>query len=140
MKPKEKPAAGPALLLIIMLLAGLACLTSCTKYSSHYSATILVQSHTSQKASVDFSTLDGRMVFKMKSKADSAGTMNFSASLGEGHLTVKVDSPRTEADLPDIFSGDSCSGQLDDIGTGTVWVIIETDGKCRDGKLRFTLE
>lgn len=127
-------------LLLVMLLAGLACLTSCSIYSSHYSATMLVQSNTSQRASVSFSTLDGRMVFKMKSKADSAGLMNFTASLGEGHLTVKVDCPQAKADLLDLFSGDSYSGQLDDIGAGTVYVIIETDGKCHDGNFNFTLE
>ena len=129
-----------ALLLFIILLAGLACLTSCSKYSSHYSATMLVQTNTQKEASVHFSTLSGRLVLKMKSKANSAERMNFSVSLGEGNLTVSVDCAGVNAELLHLKSGDSYSYHLDNIGVGTVYVIIETDGKCRDGKLEFNLE
>ncbi len=125
---------------LFILLAGLACLTSCTKYSSHYSAVMLVQTNTQKEASVHFSTLSGRMVLKMKSTSDSEQRLDYSVSLGEGSLSIKVDCAGTTTDLPGLNGGDSHSGNLDNIGVGTVYVIIETDGKCRDGKLEFTLE
>lgn len=137
---KSRTTAITALLLSIIILAALACLSSCSAYSSHYRATMLVQSNTSQKASVSFSTLDGRMVFKMKSKADSAGRLNFSAGLGEGNLKVSVDTTGVRNDLLNLKSGDAYSSHLDNIGTGTVYVIIETDGRCSDGNLNFWLE
>ena len=137
---KSRTTAITALLLSIIILAALACLSSCSAYSSHYRATILVQSNTSQRASVSFSTLDGRMVFKMKSKDGSAERMNFSVGLGEGNLKVSVDCAGVKADLLDLKSGDACSSHLDNIGTGTVYVIIETDGQCSDGDLNFWLE
>ena len=129
-----------ALLLLIIVLAGLACLTSCSKYSSHYSATMLVQSNTSQSSSVYFSTFDGRLVLKMKSKANSAERMNFSVSLGEGDLTVSVDCAGVNAEFLHLKSGDSYSYHLDNIGVGPVYVILESDGKCHDGNFNFTLE
>lgn len=137
---KSRTTAITALLLSIIILAALACLSSCSAYSSHYRATMLVQSNTSQKASVSFSTLDGRMVFKMKSKADSAGRLNFSVGLGEGNLKVSVDTTGVRNDLLNLKSGDAYSSHLDNIGTGTVYVIIETDGRCSEGNLNFWLE
>ena len=137
---KSRTTAITALLLSIIILAALACLSSCSAYSSHYRATILVQSNTSQRASVSFSTLDGRMVFKMKSKDGSAERMNFSVGLGAGNLKVSVDCAGVKADLLDLKSGDAYSSHLDNIGTGTVYVIIETDGQCSDGNLNFWLE
>lgn len=137
---KSRTTAITALLLSIIILAALACLSSCSAYSSHYRATMLVQSNTSQKASVSFSTLDGRMVFKMKSKDGSAERMNFSVGLGAGNLKVSVDCAGVKADLLNLKSGDAYSSHLDNIGTGTVYVIIETDGRCSEGNLNFWLE
>jgi len=137
---KANTSIKPALLLAIILLATLACMTSCNGYSSSYRATMLVQSNTSQKASVDFSTLEGRMVFNMKSKVNSAERMNFSVDLGEGNLTVSVDCAGVKSELLHLKSGDAYSYHLDNIGVGTVYVILETDGPCRDGKLSFWLE
>lgn len=137
---KATSGAKATLLLLVLMTIALACLTSCSKYSSHYSALMLVQSNTPQAASVSFSGFEGRLVLKMKSKADSAERMNFDVSLGEGNLTVSVDCAGVNAELLNLKGGDSYAYHLDNIGVGTVYVIIDSDGKCNDGRLSFTLE
>jgi hypothetical protein len=101
---------------------------------------MLVQSNTPQAASVSFSGFEGHLVLKMKSKADSAERLNFDVSLGEGNLKVSVDCAGVDAELLNLKGGDSYASHLDNIGVGTVYVIIDSDGKCNEGRLSFTLE
>ena len=126
-------------LIIISIIVLLFCLTGCVKYSSSYSAIASVRTNTSDTASYSFSSFKGRMVFKLKCKADSIGQLSYSGKLDQGSLTVYIDHDDAKRELFSLNSGDSISSSLSGISKGTVYIIIETDGKCEDGSFRFDL-
>lgn len=116
------------------------CFVGCVKYSSSYSAVASVRTNTSDTASYSFSSFKGRMVFKLKCKADSIGQLTYSGKLDQGSLTVFIDHDNAKRELFSLKSGDSISSSVSGISKGTVYIIIETDGKCEEGSFRFDLK
>ena len=115
------------------------CFVGCVKYSSSYSAIASVRTNTSDTASYSFSSFKGKMVFKLKCKDGCSGQLSYSAKLDSGNLTVYVDHDGTKRELVSLKSGDSISSSVSGISKGTVYIIIETDGKCEEGSFRFDL-
>lgn len=124
------------LLLAILVAICLVCLAGCSKYTSHYSALMMVTTNTSKTASISFSSLDGTRAFKLKSD----GHLNFSAKLGEGSATVFYDSNGTKTELFTIRGGQEIEPSVITVNPGTVYVIVQTDGKCREGRFSFDVK
>lgn len=124
------------LLIGILLAICLSCLVGCVKYVSHYSALMMVTTNTSKSASISFSSLSGTRSFKLKSD----GHLNYSAKLGEGSATVFYDSNGTKTELFSISGGQELQSSTIAVNPGTVYVIVQTDGKCKDGRFSFDVK
>ena len=126
---------GLALLAAVMLLLALA---GCGKYSPSYKAAAFVHSNESNSAFMKFDSFDGRMVFKLKSTGE--GDLKYSAALESGSATVYYDYYGTKMELFSINGGDNIHSHGGYIEAGTVYVIVETYGECRDGDFHFLLD
>lgn len=128
------------LFVLVIIVLSFFCFVGCVKYSSSYSAIASVRTNTSDTASYSFSSFKGRMVFKLKCKDGCSGQLSYSAKLDSGNLTVYVDHDGTKRELVSLKSGDNISSSVSGISKGTVYIIIETDGKCEDGAFMFDLD
>ena len=118
---------------IIMVL-----LTGCGKYISSYKAIGFVHSNRSASAQMSFYSFEGRMVFRLKSKGE--GELKYTAELESGTATVYYDYSGNKSELFTINPGESLDSQGGYIEAGTVYVIVETNGKCKNGKIRISIE
>ena len=124
--------------LIVLLLVALClvCFAACSKYNSHYSALLLITSNTSKAASIRFTSLNGTKAFKLKSD----GVLNYSAKLTGGSATVYYDYNGTKMELFSIGSGQEVGPASVNVTPGTVYVIVETNGKCEEGQFSFDVK
>jgi len=129
-----------SLLLIIMVLtAASICLTGCGKYISSWSATMYVHSNTSDSAYMDFSTFNGTEVQTLKCKEET-GTLKYSASLGVGKAVIYIDYDGEKKELFSISGGENIEESFAGLKKGKVYIIVETEDKCEDGKFEFEIE
>ena len=134
---KEKDTKMKKLLPVLIFVAVcLVCLAGCVKYTSHYSALMMISTNTPKEASVDFSSLKGSKVFKLKSD----GVLNYSGKLGTGNATVFYDYNGTKMELFSISSGQEVGPASIKVSPGTVYVIVQTDGRCGDGHFSFDVK
>ena len=124
-----------SLMAVIVLLIAF---SGCDKYISSYKAIGFVHSNTSADAFMSFFSFDGRMIFKLKSKGE--GDLKYSARLDSGKVTVRYDHAGTAEELFSISGGEEIDSHGGYVEAGTVYVIVETDGACRNGELSFSLE
>ncbi len=129
---KRKIAALISFFLLILSLAG------CGRYSSSYRATLLVRSETPDSSYMSFSTFDGRMVLRMKSAEGQR--LRYEAELGDGSMTVYYDCGSGEDELFRLRSGEVQNGETEPLKKGTVYIILETSGKCSDGVFTFEIK
>ena len=129
---------------IVAVLALVLCfaLSACTnKYSSHYSSTVMVSSNTSKEASVSFDTFSGTYVMQLKNQGADEVYISYEASLEEGNIKVYYDFNDEKLDLFEIGTDDSIKGKTEAFTSNkTIYVIIESDGKCSEGSFSFALE
>ena len=119
-------------------MALLFCLSGCGKYTSHYNATAFVHSNESDSAFMSFWKFEGTMVFKLKCKsADEA--LAWSAKLETGSATIFYDCGDGKTELCALNAGDDLQDVLDELTPGTVYIIVETDGKCETGNFDFKI-
>ncbi|MBP5162422.1 MAG: hypothetical protein ILP16_05535, partial [Spirochaetales bacterium] len=123
------------LLILLFVMIALALLVGCSKYVSHYSAMMLVTEQSSKAGSISFSSFSGTKVFKLKSD----GHLNYSAKLDEGSATVYYDDG-TKSELFSIGAGQEIKPSSATVGSGTVYVIVQTDGKCKGGSFSFDVK
>ena len=126
----------PILILISLCVVCLVCLAACSKYNSHYSALLLITSNTSKSASIRFTSLNGTKAFKLKSD----GVLNYSAKLTGGSATVYYDYNGTKMELFSIGPGQEVGPASVNVTPGTVYVIVETNGKCEEGEFSFDVK
>ena len=126
-----------SLALAAITLAVAVCLVGCSGYSSSFKATMCVHSNKSNSSYLSFSTFEGRMVFKMK--CDDGDQIKYYSKLESGSATVSYDCGSGKVELFKIGSGDEISARGGDLVKGTVYVIIETDGKCTGGDFDFDI-
>ena len=112
-------------------------LTSCSAYKSRYRAVGFVHSNESAASFMSFYSFDGRMVFKMKSTGE--GDLTYSAKLESGSATVYYDYYGTKTELFSVGAGEEISSHGGYVEAGTVYVIVETDGECKNGDFQFNL-
>ena len=128
-----------AVAVLVLAALMLAFVSSCG-YVSHYRAVAFVHSNTRTEVYMSFFSFEGTMVFKLKCDVDG-GTVNYSANLESGSARVWIDCGNGKTELFAIGAG----GEMHSFGGepekgATVYVIVETDGKCGNGSFSFTLD
>ncbi len=111
----------------------------CVPYSSHYRAVAFVHTNTAKNAQMSFMEFEGQMVFKLKAGKDS--TIKYEAELETGSASVWIDAVGTKQLMFSPVSGDVFDNalELELDSARTVYIIVETDGKCLNGRFGFTV-
>ena len=133
---KMKKTKVLVIMAVMMLVATVA--AGCSKYKSKYFAVCFAHSNTSGSAFMNFGEFDGTMVFTLKTKKD--GAIKYNAKLEKGSLTVYYDSEGTKEELFKLSAGESVSSSLENLPKGKVYIIVETDGNCKNGDLDFKVK
>ena len=126
---------------ILMLVLTLALLCSCGGYVKNYSATFLITSCQGDEASMRFDTFKGTYNFKIKRDSTAEHTLDFEARLAEGEMNVYVSVDGEKELLRTVRGGESYDETitLDERydNEKTIYVILESTGKCVDGDFEF---
>ena len=126
---------------VLVLVLALVMLCSCGGYVKSYSATILITSCQGDEASMEFDTFKGTYNFKLKAKNDSDHTLDLEASLAEGEMNIYIGVDGEKDLLRTVKGGESYDETitLDDKydNEKTIYVILESTGKCVDGDFEF---
>ena len=126
---------------VLVLMLTLALLCGCSGYVKSYSATILITSCHGNEASMEFDTFKGTYNFKLKAKNDSDHTLDIEASLAEGEMNIYIGVDGEKDLLRTVKGGESYDETitLDDKydNEKTIYVILESTGKCVDGDFEF---
>ena len=117
-------------------------LSACgNKYVSRYSAMLMVRENAPNKGSVSFDSFNGTYVIQLKNKSADEVFINYEATLGEGNINVYYDFNDEKLNLFEIETDGSVDGKTETFtGNKTIYIVIESEGKCRDGSFSFTLE
>ena len=131
----KKVCCGLVLILTLFMLC------SCGRYVKSYSATILITSCQGNEASMEFDTFKGTNNFKLRRDGIAEHTLDFEASLAEGEMNVYIGVDGEKELLRTVKGGESCDETitLDDKydNEKTIYIILETIGKCVDGDFEF---
>lgn len=125
-------------LAMILILANLC---GCGGYVKNYSATILITSCLGDEASMKFDTFNGTYSFKLRRDGTAEHTLDLEASLAEGEMNVYIGVGGEKELLCTVKSGESydetiaLDGKYDN--EKTIYVILESTGKCVDGDFEF---
>ncbi len=115
-------------------------LCSCDKYVSSYSAIGLVRSNTSHSCEASFLSLEGELVFKIKSSGSGEGDIQFSVRAEEGEIHLYYDIYGTKTELAHVKAGENLSDRGGYVEGGkTVYIIIEA-AKGSRGKVSVELD
>ena len=129
-------------IIVAMMLVMCFTLSACgDKYTSSYSATLMVRTNTANEASVSFDTFNGTYVMKLKNKGDSEAAITYNIALKEGKIQVYYDYDGTKLHLFEIENDHSTTGKLKaPANSNTIYIIIESESKCSEGNFSFILE
>ena len=126
---------------VLVLIFILAMLCSCGGYVKSYSATILITSNHGNEASMEFYTFKGSYNFKLKREGTAAHTLDLDASLDEGEMNVYIGVGGEKELLLTVKGGESYDETitLDEKydNKKTIYIILESEGKCVDGDFAF---
>lgn len=117
-------------------------LSSCgNKYTSKYSATLMVSTNTSNKASISFDSFNGTYVMQLKTNGTDEVFITYEATLGEGNVKVYYDFNDEKLSLFEIETDGFVKEKTETFtGNKKIYIIIESDGKCNEGSFSFVLE
>ena len=113
-------------------------LTGCDKYSSSYKAFGFIHSNKSDSAEMSFNSFEGTIVFKLESSGE--GNLKYTAKLESGTAVVYYDNSGDKSELFTIGAGEELDSHGGDIGSGTVYIVVETNGECTNGEFSINLE
>ena len=126
---------------VLVLVLILASLCGCGGYVKSYSATILITSCHGDEASMDFDTFNGTYNFKLRRDGVAEHTLDFEASLAEGEMNLYIGVDGEKELLRTVKGGESYDETitLNDKydNEKTIYVILESTGKCVDGDFEF---
>ena len=121
-------------LMPVLILALVFCLTGCSKYTSHFRATVYVHSN----GSMDFSGFDGVQVHTLNWDKDTTGHIRYTAKLEKGSAAVYYDMDGEKKKWFTVNGGDSVEATDLDLKKGDIYILVETMEPCEEG--RFTFE
>ncbi len=125
----------------LALMLTLVTICSCGGYVRNYSATILITSCHGDEASMEFHTFKGTYNFKLRGDGVDDRTLDFEASLAEGEMNIYIGVDAEKELLRTVKGGESYDETitLDDKYDyeKTIYVILESVGKCVDGDFEF---
>lgn len=98
----------------------------------------VIESTSNKKVSLKFRMLN--MTKKYTLKADKDTILTCSASLESGIINVYYEINENKRLLFTINGGDAFEDESIDVGSGTITIYIEANGKCNKGKFIFNLE
>ena len=113
------------------------CLGGCSHYFSHYYAVGLVCSNASDSAWMSFVEFEGNKEFKLKCKSSNQAEIVYSGKIEAGSLTVYYDCGGTKAELFSLQAGEDIQSAGGYLPEDTIYIIVETSEKCRNGNLSF---
>ena len=126
---------------VLAMILTLATLCGCSGYVKSYSATILITSCQGDEASMEFDTFKGTYNFKLKRDGSAEYTLDIEASLAEGEMNVYIGVDGEKELIRTVNGGESYDETitLDNKydSEKTIYVILESTGKCMDGKFEF---
>ena len=135
-----KKIAGVIIAVATLVLCFALCACG-NRYVSHYSATSMVMTNTSTTASVSFDGFSGTYVIKFYNNGADEVYISYEATLGEGNIKVYYDFNDEKLDLFEIQTNGSVNSKTETFtGNKTIYIIIESDGKCNAGSFSFALE
>lgn len=117
-------------------------LSACgNKYVSHYSATLMVKTNTTNEASVSFDSFSGTYVMQLKNNGADEVFITYKATLREGNIKAYYDFNGEKLNLFEIETNGSVNKKTETFtGNKTIYIIIESEGKCIEGSFSFILE
>lgn len=117
-------------------------LSACgNRYSSHFNSSVMISKNNATDASVSFDGFSGTYVIKFDSKGTDEVFISYDAKLGDGNIKVYYDFNEEKLDLFEIGTNGSEKGKTEAFTTDkTIYIVIESDGKCKDGSFSFVLE
>ena len=125
----------------LVLILTLSILCSCNGYVTSYSATFLITSSIGDEASMEFRTFNGTYNFKLSRDDVAEHTLDLEASLAEGEMNVYIGVNGEKELLRTVKSGDFCDETiaLDEKydNEKTIYIILESVGKCKNGDFEF---
>ncbi len=125
--------------LALILILGVFC--SCEGYVNKYSATILITSCQGDEASMQFDTFKGTYNFKLRRNDVAEHSLDLEASLAEGEMNIYIGVDGEKELLRTVKGGEFYDETitLDDKydNEKTIYVILESTGKCADGDFEF---
>lgn len=111
------------------------------KYVSHYRATLMVRTNSSNEASVSFDSFSGTYVMQLKNNSADEVFITYKATLGSGNINVYYDYNDEKLNLFELETNGSVAEKTQTFtGNKTIYIIIESDGKCNEGSFSFVLE
>lgn len=114
---------------------------SCSGYVNNYAATILITSCDGDEANMDFDTFKGTYNFKLRGDGVDDRTLDFEASLDEGEMNIYIGVDGEKELLRTVKGGEFYDEAiaLDDKYDyeKTIYIILESVGKCVDGNFEF---
>jgi uncharacterized lipoprotein YehR (DUF1307 family) len=125
----------------LVMIFTLFMLCACGEYVNSYSATRFMASRAGDEAKMKFSTFKGTYHFKLKRDGDAEHTLDFESSLADGEMNVYIGVHGDKELLCTVKGGDSFDQTIaldekyDD--EKTIYVILESVGKCVDGGFEF---
>ena len=125
----------------LALILTLFMLCSCGGYVKSYAATILITSGHGDEASMKFDTFKGSYNFKLKREGNPGHTLDLDASLGEGEMNVYI-GVGGEKELLLTVKGRESYDETITLAEKydkekTIYIILESAGKCIDGDFAF---
>ena len=126
---------------VLVLILTLCMLCSCGGYVKSYSATILITSSHGDEASMKFDTFKGSYNFKLKRDGNPEHTLDLDASLGEGEMNVYIGVGGEKELLLTVKGGETYDKTITLAekydNEKTIYIILESVGKCIDGDFEF---
>ena len=126
---------------VLVVIFTLLMLCSCSGYVNGYAATILITSCAGDEAYMEFYTFKGTKSFKLRGDGVDDRTLDFEASLAEGEMNIYIGVDGEKELLRTVKGGESYDETitLDDKYdyAKTIYVILESAGKCVDGDFEF---
>lgn len=125
------------IVMMMLVLALLICLSGCSKYDESYISVMMITSEYDDHSSLEFGQFTGTKVFKMKN--DGNCVLSCDANISKGKMKVYCDYDGKKQELFTLGDDEVNVKKDFDIEGSTVYIIIESDGECENGSLKFEL-